>query len=71
MPGKIWRCYSGYPGAILLPSRVFFRLRSEFVTFVVSVTIDGDAFVPGHLSPLLGVLHLFAPFCVETVIDDH
>ena len=48
----------------------FFGLRSEFVTFVVTVgglfTIDGDAFVPGRLSPLLGVLHLFAPFGVET-----
>ena len=71
MPGKFGVVTPAIPGAILLPSRVFFRLRSEFVTFVVSVTIEGDAFVPGHLSPLLGVLHLFAPFGVETVIDDH
>ena len=78
MPGNIWRCYSGYPGRDPLAESSFFWLKSEFVTFVVSVgglfAIDGDAFVPGHLSPLLGVLHLFAPFAVETVsfvIDDH
>ena len=78
MPGNIWRCYSCYPGRDPLAEPGFFRLRSEFVTFVVSVgglfAIDGDACVPGHLSPLFGVLHLFAPFGVETVsfvIDDH
>ena len=67
MPANIWRCYSGYPRRDPLAESGFFRLRSEFVTFVVSVgglfTIDGDAFVPGRLSPLLGG--------VSFVIDDH
>ena len=69
MPANIWRCYSGFPGRDPFAESGFFQLISEFVTFVVSVgglfTIDGDAFVPGRLSPLLGVLHLFASFGVE------
>ena len=65
MPGNIWRCYSCYPGRDPLAEPRFFRLKSEFVTFVISVgrlfAIDGNAFVPGHVSPLLGVLHLLRP----------
>ena len=52
MPVNIWHCYSGYPGCDPHAEPGFFRLRSEFVTFVVSVgglfTIDEDAFVPGR-----------------------
>ena len=52
MPANVWRRYSGYPERDPLAESVFFWLRSEFVTFVVSVgglfTIDEDAFVPGR-----------------------
>jgi hypothetical protein len=71
MPSVAWRCYAGSAGRDLPAERGFFSLKSEFTLLIVSVgecfVIERNGLLPGRLSSLLGVLHLFVRFGMVTV----
>jgi hypothetical protein len=71
MPAVAWRCYARSVGRDPPAERRRLSLRFALTLFIVSVgelfLIEEDVFLPGRLSHLLGVLHLFVRFGMVTV----
>jgi hypothetical protein len=71
MPAVAWRCYARSVGRDPPAERRRLSLRFVLTLFIVSVgelfLIEEDVFLPGRLSYLLGVLHLFVRFGMVTV----